>query len=219
NLTVLGTHAHVTTADTSRRSRRRERPRVVPAARWQRAAGWLIDVTPFVLLAVGATFWIAGPSLVIGVLEDTVGMSSGTALPSPSAVLRAGTPEHHLLGELLTLAAILCLIAVAWVAYRVIATARFGRTVGKWVVGSAVVRVDDPTRPPTVKQSWVRFVVPQASGWIPLPGTGLLPYLALVVHPRRRGVHDKAAGTIVVKSDRAHTPRAGESGQRAGPNS
>ena len=113
------------------------------------------------------------------------------------------------------LVGVLIVITAAWIAYRVIATARYGRTVGKWLVGSRVVRVDDPSRRPTLRQSWVRFLVPQTSGWLPLPGSGLVPYLTLVLHPRRRGLHDKAAGTIVVKTE----PEQTELDQTVGENS
>jgi uncharacterized RDD family membrane protein YckC len=188
--------------------RARRHPRVVPAARWQRAAGWLLDVTPFVAVAVAAVVAIEGPDFVTGVLRSLVGEQGGTGLPSISQVLRSGTPEHAHLGRLAVLVGIFCVLGGLWVLYRVVALARYGRTVGKWLVGAAVVRVDDPSRRPSYRQSWARFLVPQASGWIPLPGTGLLPYLALCLHPRRRGIHDKAAGTIVVRARRPHVFRA-----------
>jgi len=200
----------------ARRLARRRPPRVVPADRWQRGVGWLIDVAPFVVVGAGAVLWIQGPDFVLGVARGLLGLPGGTDLPSPSAVLRPGSAEHDLLGKFVATTLVLALLAVAWVAYRVVATARYGRTLGKWLVGSAVVRVDDPTRRPSMRQSWTRFVVPQASGWLPLPGTGLLPYLALCVHPRRRGVHDKVAGTIVVKADRPHLPRPAEPADDAG---
>ncbi|MDQ1726854.1 MAG: resuscitation-promoting factor RpfA [Frankiaceae bacterium] len=180
---------------------------MVPAERWQRAAGWLIDVTPFVAIGFVAVLEIQGPAFVWGLVRGLLGLPGGRDLPSLSEVLRAGSPDHHMLGALVASVVVLVLLAAGWVVYRVIATARYGRTLGKWLVGSAVVRVDDPTRRPSIRQSWTRFLVPQASGWLPLPGTGLLPYLALCVHPRRRGVHDQAAGTIVVKAEHPHLPR------------
>ncbi len=184
------------------RLRRLTAPRVVPADRWQRGVGWLIDVTPFLLVGAGAVLWIQGPAFVLGVARGLVGLPGGRNVPSPGQVLRNGSAEHHLLGQFAASTAVVVVLAAAWVAYRVLATARYGRTLGKWLVGSAVVRSDDPSRRPSMRQSWTRFVVPQVSGWLPLPGTGLLPYLALCVHPRRRGVHDTVAGTIVVKADR-----------------
>ena len=185
----------------SRLRRRSRAPRVVPADRWQRAVGWIVDVTPFLLISVAAILWIEGPTFVLGTLRGLLGLPGGTDLPSASAAVTPGTPENGHLGDLLLLVGVLVVITAAWIGYRVIATARYGQTVGKWLVGSRVVRVDDPSRPPTLRQSWVRFLVPQTSGWLPVPGSGLVPYLTLVLHPRRRGLHDKAAGTIVVKTE------------------
>jgi uncharacterized RDD family membrane protein YckC len=176
----------------------------VPAAVWQRAGGWLLDVVPFLVLALAAVLLIEGPDFVLGVLRSVLGTRGGTGLPSISKVLQSGTQEHQHLPRLIALVVIFCALGGLWVLYRVVALARYGRTFGKWLVGASVVRVDDPSRRPSYRQSWTRFLVPQASGWIPLPGTGLLPYLALIVHPRRRGIHDKAAGTIVVRAERPH---------------
>jgi hypothetical protein len=41
-------------------------------------------------------------------------------------------------------------------------------------------------------------VLPQVSGLIPLPATGLLAYLPAFRDSRRRGLHDRAAGTVVI---------------------
>ncbi|MDQ1682979.1 MAG: hypothetical protein QOH99_1520 [Frankiaceae bacterium] len=185
--------------------RRRGSLRVIPAERWQRAAGWLIDVFPFVLVGGSLVLWVEGPGFVLGGLRTLLGFS-GASLPTSPGSATGTAARHSSFADLVLLVVALVLLAVAWVAYRVIATARYGQTFGKWLVGSRVVRIDDPTRPPSMKQSWRRFLVPQTAGWLPMPGTGLLPYLSLCLHPRRRGLHDKVAGTIVVKTERPHLP-------------
>ena len=108
-------------------------------------------------------------------------------------------------GEYLLIAAV---VAVVSATYHTVCVAVWGRTVGKLVTHVRVVRVD--TGGPT---GWwyagIRALVPTALGTIPAVG----PYLVFPVYimaffdPRRQGVHDKAAGTIVV-TDIKPTPSA-----------
>lgn len=76
----------------------------------------------------------------------------------------------------------------------------WGRTVGKFAMGTRVVRVD--TGGPLLWWSAaIRALVPLAAGVI--PGAGM--FLSLVIYAtafwdrRRQGWHDRAAGTIVVQ--------------------
>lgn len=78
--------------------------------------------------------------------------------------------------------------------------ARWGRTVGKFAMGTRVVRVD--TGGPLLWWSAaIRALVPLAAGVI--PGVGM--FLSLLIYAtafwdrRRQGWHDRAAGTIVVQ--------------------
>lgn len=97
----------------------------------------------------------------------------------------------------------LLLVTAAWVAvavvYDTVAIARFGRTIGKWALGLAVVRRDDGGR-----VGWGaalrRALVPAAAGLVPWIGLALrvAVYLRAGFHPLRQGWHDAAAGTLVV---------------------
>lgn len=85
--------------------------------------------------------------------------------------------------------------------YTVVPTAIWGQTAGKLAVGTRVV-VDADGSLPGWRRSFVRWFV--SEGLAQLPGIGVLVSLAvlvsLVVDRRRRGLHDKAAGTVVVRA-------------------
>ena len=77
-----------------------------------------------------------------------------------------------------------------------------GQTVGKQVVGISVVRVTDGALPDWTA-AIVRYLLPLLPLLVPIPGAflvSLVVFLAALGHPLRRGWHDRAAGTIVVKA-------------------
>jgi uncharacterized RDD family membrane protein YckC len=160
------------------------------AALWRRGAAWSIDVSLF----GGAVFGIVA----------VTGMRRPIALAW--RLLRSGpgsfTPAmlHQLVraGAVFSLAVLLGGVA-AWVVYRVICTGRWGRTIGKCLFGIQVVRVEDPSTPPGLRRAALRWLVPPLAGAIPLPGSGLLPYLMAVRNHKRQGGHDQAARTVVVR--------------------
>ena len=88
--------------------------------------------------------------------------------------------------------------------YEVVLIHLWGQTVGKRVVGVKVVRVTDGSLPDWTA-SVVRYLLPVIPLLVPVPVLGivlsLVVYLAAVTHPLRRGWHDRAAGTIVVKAE------------------
>ena len=88
--------------------------------------------------------------------------------------------------------------------YEVVLIRRRGQTVGKQALRIKVVRVTDG-QPPDWTASIMRYLLPLLPALIPLPGVFLLSpviYLVAIIDPLRRGWHDRAAGTIVVKVDR-----------------
>ncbi|NLA36838.1 MAG: RDD family protein [Actinobacteria bacterium] len=98
-------------------------------------------------------------------------------------------------------------IAAAFVpfVYDAVFVALVGRTPGKMLLGTRVVRYVDGTKP-TVSQAILRSVTPVFGNLVSLgfPLGGLLVFWEPVVYfstfwnPLRRGLHDKAAGTIVI---------------------
>jgi len=91
-------------------------------------------------------------------------------------------------------------VVVCAFTYEFVMIAVWGRTIGKFALGTRVVRVD--TGGPLLWWSAaIRALVPLAAGVI--PGVGM--FLSLVIYAgafwdrrRRQGWHDRAAGTIVV---------------------
>ncbi|MCA1692090.1 MAG: RDD family protein, partial [Actinobacteria bacterium] len=86
------------------------------------------------------------------------------------------------------------------VLYEVVPTALWGRTLGKAIVRTRVVGIGDG-RVPGWKRAILRWVLPALAvqvhvvGWI----LALLVRAALALDPLRRGIHDRLAGTIVVR--------------------
>jgi uncharacterized RDD family membrane protein YckC len=89
--------------------------------------------------------------------------------------------------------------ALAAFTYDFVMIAIWGRTVGKFALGTQAVRVD--TGGPVLwSSSAIRALIPLAAGVIPSvgPALSLVVYATAFWHPRRQGFHDRAAGTIVV---------------------
>lgn len=86
-------------------------------------------------------------------------------------------------------------------AYEIPLVATGGATLGKRLMGIEVVRHLDGGRP-TWAMSAIRFLVPsmQYTGILVFQAVALVIYLTAVWHPERRGLHDRAAGTLVVRT-------------------
>jgi uncharacterized RDD family membrane protein YckC len=101
--------------------------------------------------------------------------------------------------------AVAAFVAVVFVfhgVYVVGPTARWGRTVGKLIVGVRVVMQDDG-RLPGLSASVRRWFLPAVAWFIPYVGWAVSIGLraTLVFDPLRRGIHDRMAGTIVVRAE------------------
>ncbi len=133
---------------------------------------------------------------VVGFLADVA--LAGTVLLTPGMLLEgAVTPSD--LGPGLT--RVVVLIGFVFLAlYEVVPTALWGRTPGKAIVGTRVVRIDDD-RPPGWKRAVLRWVLPALAyqihvvGWV----VAILLRAVLVLDPLRRSVPDRLAGTIVLR--------------------
>ncbi len=175
---------------------RRAGLRTAPVGR--RLAAWVLDVALFVVPAAAVVYLTGGMELMWRVVREVagreLGVASNAALPGSNLV-----GAHTTLGELLALIGVVVVFGAAWVATRIVATARYGRTPGKWCLGLRVVDASDPTAHPSLAKAALRWLVPQFSGAVPLPGTGLLVYSPALRDRWLRGLHDRAAGTIVVR--------------------
>jgi uncharacterized RDD family membrane protein YckC len=92
------------------------------------------------------------------------------------------------------------LLVVFGAAYTIVPVAIWGQTLGKLAVGTRVVAESDGTLPGW-RRSVIRWAVPGIAGRLPYVGlwVSLAVMASLVLDKRRRGLHDKAAGTIVVR--------------------
>ena len=87
--------------------------------------------------------------------------------------------------------------------YTIVPTALWGQTPGKLAVGTRVVVEEDGSLPGW-RRAAVRWAVPGFAGRLPYVGlaVSLAIMASLVLDRRRRGLHDRAAGTIVVQVPR-----------------
>ncbi|MEO6122357.1 MAG: RDD family protein [Ilumatobacteraceae bacterium] len=92
----------------------------------------------------------------------------------------------------------IAVIATAF-AYEFVMVGAWGRSLGKFALGTRVVRVD--TGGPVLWYSAaIRALIPLAAGVIPGIGQilSLFVYVRAFLDPRHQGWHDRAAGTIVI---------------------
>jgi uncharacterized RDD family membrane protein YckC len=167
----------------------------------RRAGAWALDATLGVLLAacfVNAT----GGRRDLSTLGHLLAFKSvnGQAGRQLSAAMNASS-GLSVLRPIAGLLAILTVITLSMVAYRVVTTAMWGAGLGKALFGLKIV-VDTTgetgAETPSWARSWKRWAVPLGPGLIPLPATGLLAFAPALRDERRRGLHDRAAGTIVI---------------------
>ena len=120
------------------------------------------------------------------------------ALPVAVAVVALGfTPGQHLTNRTLALFSIA--ITCVGLVYETVMIALLGRTVGKLALGTRVVRSVDGGRPDWY-ESGMRALVPLSLSAIPRVGVLLWAFVYSLAfwNPLRQGLHDKAAGTLVV---------------------
>jgi uncharacterized RDD family membrane protein YckC len=171
---------------------------IAPVTR--RVLAWLVDVTLFLIPAAIVIYLTGGLALVVRVVRETIGKELGLvaggarALPGSDLV-----GAHTAVVELAALLGAVAVFSAGYIAVRILATARFGRTPGKWCFGLRVVDLTNPPAPPRLAKAALRWLIPQLTGAVPLPGTGLLAFGPALRDRWRRGLHDRAAGTVVVR--------------------
>ena len=91
-------------------------------------------------------------------------------------------------------------ITAAAFVYETLMIALLGRTVGKLALGTRVVRLIDGGHPGWYEAA-TRSIVPLSLGAIPRVGMFLtvIVYSWALWSPLRQGLHDKAAGTLVIR--------------------
>ena len=98
----------------------------------------------------------------------------------------------------------LLFVTVLWLGvslfYNTAMIAVYGATIGKRIMKLTVVNRSDGSAV-TWTYAAVRALVPTVAGLIPVIGlaANLVVYLRAIFHPLRQGLHDAAAGTIVVR--------------------
>lgn len=195
-------------------------PGYVLAPMGRRSAAWFLDAGLGALLAVGFVR-VAGGGRDLSTVWHLMAFKSvnGQAGQQLSAAMHPSSAGLSVLKPIAGLIAILAVISLVTVAYRVVTTAMWGAGLGKAVLGLKIV-VDSPGEPdgetPGWGRSWKRWAVPLGPGLIPLPATGLLAFLPAFRDQRRRGLHDRAAGTVVINV-RAPVPQPDPPRQRLAP--
>jgi uncharacterized RDD family membrane protein YckC len=132
------------------------------------------------------------------------------AFPAVIIILALGFMPNDTVTSRSLLTFNICFTAAIFV-YQTIMIASFGRTVGKMALGTRVVRLVDGRRPDW-SEATMRALLPLALGAIPRVGVflGVMVYSLAMWNPLRQGLHDRAAGTLVVRHSLLDTaPEAG----------
>lgn len=152
--------------------------------------------------------------------SDNPDPAPDTVLAAPAARLMAAIVDSAVL-QVAGMALVgvgagvaIALSTIAYLVYEVAMVASRGQTLGKLALGTAVADGVDGGRP-TLWQAATRAVVPLAGVVVDVAlGTTLVGalwvftvYGALLFDDRRRGLHDKAAGTEVVVRQRTEAHR------------
>ena len=138
-------------------------------------------------------FWLRGMAALVDVI-----LAGGLALLAGAGAVVAAAGGGALAGgldprtEFVAVAAALLAAAGVSLAYHALFTGAWGQTPGKMVFGLTVARADGGL--PTYGQAAWRWT----ASWVALGllGVGLL---MIAVTPRKRGLHDMLAGTIVLR--------------------
>ena len=133
---------------------------------------------------------------VVGFVAD--GLLAGMVLTTPGMLLQGAVTPEDLGSGLTSLLAVVALLFLF--VYEVVPTALWGRTPGKAIVGTRVVGMNDG-KVPGWRRAVLRWVLPALAVQVNVVGWALALLLraSLVADPLRRGVHDRLAGTIVVR--------------------
>ena len=167
-----------------------------------RVLAGVLDGLPFLALALGLAVLLQGNRVASALWPGAFTKRIDTqSLGLPDVSLTQPLAGDQLETLMLFAAAMLGVYAL-WTAYRVLLIASRGQTLGKLLLGIAVVDAADPRRNPSVAQAFRRCMVPQGAGLVPIPCTGLVPYLWMFRDPKNQGLHDRAAGTLVVSRPR-----------------
>ena len=169
---------------------------------WRRVVAWVVDVAPFVLLGMAAVVVVQGTTVRHGIEHALLTKDVDTKALGLPEVSLSQPPTGAQIVQLGALVGAVLLVFAGWVAYRVLLVAFTGQTAGKWLLGIAVVDATDPRRNPSIGQAFKRWLVPQGAGLVPLPMTGMAPYLWVLRDARNQGGHDLAARTLVVSRPR-----------------
>jgi uncharacterized RDD family membrane protein YckC len=135
-------------------------------------------------LIVGVPLFLVGDA-ILGITDDWVIDMEAEIVETPIPI------EFYLLWYLVL------------AAYEILLIGARGRTIGKAICGLTVVRAEEPVLP-GYSRAAIRWAVPllYSLPFLPALGVALLIASAVMVFvtPTRQTVHDKAAGTVVVKS-------------------
>lgn len=160
---------------------------------WRRLAGWFIDgfVVGLVTSLLLSPLESAYTERLQSWLDDLLNQRPTAGFPAPdTAFVLAGLASFAL-----------------YVLYEAVCTSRWGRTLGKQLLGMRVLSVDHPQRL-TVRQACVRGIVKyvgQLGNLHPFAAVAGLFTLVDGLWPlsdaaRRQSLHDKAAGSVVIRS-------------------
>ncbi len=157
-------------------------PGVNYASFWRRFGAWFLDGA--ILMVVGFVGMIP-VILAAGATEYAIGNPTSEFSPVSNGVM--------LLGALI--------LGLVGAAYHIFMTGKYGRTIGKMALSIRVSRVDNGQVPGFGKAA-LRYLLPLVFSFLSIFGGlgNLIDCLWVIWDPKKQALHDKIAGTVVVRA-------------------
>lgn len=147
---------------------------IVYAGFFTRLFAQMIDLVFFSLLLFAVTLCVG---VVIGIISGATGASTDNVAETLSSMS-------------------FYFVLILLPGYFIILTGKYGKTLGKKILGIKVVKKELPSATPGLLKALIRYIVGFFIDWITF-GIGNLWQLW---NPEKQALHDKVAGTIVIKT-------------------
>ena len=163
-----------------------------PAPLLRRMCAYLLDVGAFCAVGAPLVWFVAGSEL-----RNAIGRMLVFKSVELAELGLDPTSEVVPVRPFLTMIAMLVMVG-SWTLYRVLSAKR-GTSVAKHLLDLEIIDVVTGSRGVSTARAWKRWAPNQVLALMPVPAIGMLCYVVALRHPKRRGWHDIAGGTMVVR--------------------
>lgn len=163
-----------------------------PAPLLRRVCAYILDVGVFFAIGAPLVWFVAGSAL-----RNALGRMLVFKSVELADLGLDPTEEVVSVRPLLTMITLLAMVG-SWAVYRVLSAKR-GTSVAKHLLDLEIIDNATGSRGVSTARAWKRWAPNQVLALLPVPAVGMLCYVVALRHPKRRGWHDIAGGTMVVR--------------------